>query len=158
MIFPPQGYKNISYKWLNQGMIFRPHGSYSVLYMCLGTKTKVTSIFCISPILLVFIGTCPTSLSVFPRKSNSSSTTESTLFWTVSQVTNVLYWMSKNSMGLYVTSPLSTPRAVRGVLRLKGSLDNQSVFLPYSCPLVSAIDLWMFVLRLSEAQTLPCWG
>ena len=29
MIFPPQGYKNISYKWLNQGMIFRPHGSYS---------------------------------------------------------------------------------------------------------------------------------
>ena len=30
MIFPPQGYKNISYKWLNQGMIFRPHGSYSV--------------------------------------------------------------------------------------------------------------------------------
>ena len=29
MIFPPQGYKNISYKWLGQGMIFRPHGSYS---------------------------------------------------------------------------------------------------------------------------------
>ena len=29
MILPPQGYKNISYKWLNQGMIFRPHGSYS---------------------------------------------------------------------------------------------------------------------------------
>ena len=29
MIFPPQGYKNISYKWLNKGMIFRPHGSYS---------------------------------------------------------------------------------------------------------------------------------
>ena len=29
MIFPPQGYKNISYKWLNQGIIFRPHGSYS---------------------------------------------------------------------------------------------------------------------------------
>ena len=101
----------------------RPYPTF-LLYMCLGTKTKATSIFCISPILLVFIGTCPTSLSVFPRKSNSSSTTESTFFWTVSQVTNVLYWMSKNSMGLYVTSPLSTSRAVRGVLRLKGSLDN----------------------------------
>ena len=132
MIFPPQGYKNISYKWLNQGMIFRPHGSYS--------ESNIAEAYQLLPVHLLWqikqVNTIQGQRYV-DRRNSFGGKASGLLFIAFNAL---VAWIAKNERG--INDLASYCDDTFGV----ELLSNFTFYEPYQCSLpanqTSLLELW----------------